>query len=162
MKIKELKRLLSVRKHRVDMARAALEAKLRVVSACQAECDRLQQRLEQTLLKRLTQQRDFNEHLLPDASSAMTIADAQQLENYVGRLTDVATSIGQEIVAARKSLAKAEEEAVAARRALRHAMAKHDALVKVLAKAVAEQRQLALRSEEEETEEIASRRTALI
>ena len=162
MRIKELKRLLSVREHRVDVARAALEAKRRIVSACEAECDRLQQRLEQTLLKRLAEQRDFNEHLVSGADGAITIADAQYSENYVGRLTDVATGIGQEIVAARKSLAKAQEEAVTARRALRHAMAKHDALVKVLAKAVAERRQLALRSEEEETEEIASRRTALI
>ncbi|MFK7888041.1 MAG: hypothetical protein AB8G16_14370 [Gammaproteobacteria bacterium] len=162
MNIKQLRKLLKVREHRVDVARAALEAKRRIVDACKAECERLQKRLEETLLKRLSEQRDFNEHLGAQASAALTIADAQYSENYVGRLTDVATSIGQEIVAARKALAKAEEEAVAARRALRHAMAKHDALVNVMDKALAEERQLALRSEEEETEEIASRRVALI
>ena len=157
MNVKALQQLLGVREHRVSVARAALESKQRIASACLGEEQRLIKRLETLLMQRIEQQKNFGEQM----QGAMTLAQAQQCDQFVGHLTDLATSVGEEIVVARKALAKANDEVTAARRALRHALAKRDALVNVQQKMMRDSRAARARVEEEQSEEIAARRVAV-
>lgn len=144
------------------MARVQLESKRRVADACQAEVDRLQARLESILMQRLTYQREFNTRLAVTSTSLLQVGHAQLSEQYVGRLTDTATSVGQEIVGARKAVLKADEEVRIAARALRQAMAKLDALINIRDKAQQELNRQKIRIEEEHSEELAVRRQAVV
>ena len=154
-----LKRLLGVREHRVEMAQAALEAAQRAAEARDAEVRVLQSKLEETLLVRLKHQRGFDARAVE--KNTLSLLDAQRSEHYVGRLTDEATRIGQDVAGARKAATKAHDEVAVARRALRHAMAKRDALEKLVREAAAEAARFTARREDEETEEIAARRELL-
>lgn len=161
MKEQALNKLLGVREHRVDAARAAFEAAQRALQTRENEAAHLQTSLERTLITRMGQQRAFGDKATTK-SVAMIAMDAQHSERYVGRLTAEATRIGEKIAKARKAVAKAKEDVVTARRALRHALAKRDALVKLLREQRQETARRVARMEDEESEEIAARRVPVL
>ncbi|MFK8014897.1 MAG: hypothetical protein AB8G17_05620 [Gammaproteobacteria bacterium] len=157
-----LRRLLVVREHRVDAARATLEGKQRIAEGCANEEQRLQKSLESLLLQRMHQQRVLGEQMQPHSGAGLQLLNVQQGDQFIGRLTDLASNVGNEIVAVRKALAKALEDVASARRVLRHAMAKRDALIKVRDEHEGEVRRENARREDEESEEIAARRMVLM
>ncbi|MEO1575190.1 MAG: YscO family type III secretion system apparatus protein [Pseudomonadota bacterium] len=155
-----LRRLLEVREHRVEAAQVALEAARRTLTARENEVASLQTSLEQTLMTRMSEQRAFDQRAAT-GEVGLALIDAQQCEQYVSRLTQEATRIGEKIAKARKAVAAAQEQVAVARRALRHAMAKRDALAKLLREHETEAARIVARVEDEETEEIAARRESL-